>query len=522
MDGTRAPRGGNGTIARQLEESSLPRRHFLAIDLGAETGRAVVGTLSASQSSGRTISLAVAHRFANPTARIDGRLQWDLAGQWKQIKEGIRRSAQLAAAQGVKLAGIGVDTWGVDFGLIGPDGSVLGNPVHYRDERTIGLVEEAIRRVGRTEIFRATGIQFSPINTLYQLMATCRQQPELIAAAKSMLFMPDLFHYRLSGRMCTEYTIATTSQMYDVGAGRWAVGLLEKLELPSRLLQEVVPPGTMLGPLLDEVAIECDIAPIPIIAPAGHDTACAVAAVPAEGEDWCYISSGTWSLIGIELARPVIDERTQAFNLTNEGGVAGTVRLLSNIVGLWLLQECRRAFADEGKVYEYDELVGLAESPADPDEPLVNLEHAPLLNPGDMPGKIQRYCAKTGQQLPEKHGQIARCCLASLALSYRKTLRMLEEVVGRRISRIHIVGGGSQNDLLNQMTADACGCEVLAGPVEATAIGNILVQAMAIGEVTDLSAARRIVLNSFGVRRFEARDTARWDVAWGKYQALPV
>jgi len=489
-------------------------RNFLAFDLGAESGRAVVGKLS-----GGGLTLDEKHRFLNPTGRINGHLHWNLLAEWEELKIGLRKAAA-EGPSGERLAihGIGIDTWGVDYGLIGRDGDVLGNPFHYRDSRTDGTMERTFNRVSKEEIFKATGIQFMQLNTLFQLVASLEQTPHLLESAETLLFVPDLFNYLFTNVRKAEFSIVSTSQMYDPRRKSWATELLGKLKIPTRILPEIVPSGTVIGPLREDVAAECGAdRSIPVIAPAGHDTGSAVAAVPAEGGgDWCYISSGTWSLMGVELDEPIINDKSLSYNYTNEGGVGGKIRFLKNIMGLWLVQECRRYWLKEGHDHSYAELTQMA-SRARGLEPIISLDHAPFVSPGDMPLKIARFCRDTGQQPPVTRGDYVRACLDGLALTYRRTLEGLEDVLGRRISVIHILGGGSQNTLLNQMTADACNRPVVAGPVEATAIGNVLVQAMATGDVKSLDDARAIVRRSFDAKRYEPVNPKQWDAAYAKF-----
>lgn len=484
-------------------------RNFLAFDLGAESGRAIIGTLA-----GGRLTLEEKHRFANPNGKINGHLHWNLLAQWEELKAGLRKSA------GVPLAGIGVDTWGVDFGLLAANGEVLGNPFMYRDGRTDGIMDRAFKLVPKADIFAATGLQFMQFNSLFQLLALKEAGSPLLQIADKLLFVPDLFNYLFTGVKKAEFSIVSTSQMYDPRKKAWATGLLEKLGLPTSILPEVVPTGSILGPLLKDVAEECGVsADIPVIAPGCHDTASAVVAVPAESQSWCYISSGTWSLMGVEIADPIINEKTLRYNYTNEGGIGGSIRLLKNIMGLWLVQECRRQWLKEGREYSYAELTRLAAA-AQPFGPLVNPDHLPFLSPGEMPKKIVEFCRAKGQTPPSDPGQFIRCCNESLALTYRRTLEGLEDILGRKIGVIHIVGGGSQNELLNQMTADATGRSVVAGPIEATAMGNILVQAMATGEIKNLAEARAIVRNSSGLKRYEPKDAARWNEAYKRFQNL--
>jgi rhamnulokinase len=501
----------------------MPEKNFVALDLGAESGRAVLGTLSHGK-----LSLEERHRFPNPTGRMRGQLCWNLLAQWEEIKTGIRKAAVMDGREGETrkrpaLHGIGVDTWGVDFGLVGADGDVLGYPVHYRDARTEGMLEKAFAKVPREQIFETTGIQFMRLNTLYQLLAMREQHPRMLEAAETLLFIPDLFNFLLTGERKAEFSIATTSQMYDPRKKAWATELLRALDLPTRILPEIVPAGTVIGKLSREVAEECDIGRIPVIATAGHDTAAAVAAVPAEANakpgEWCYISSGTWSLMGVEIGEPIINAKSLGYNYTNEGGVGGKIRFLKNIMGLWLVQECRRHFAREGYEHSYSELTQMA-ARAKGFGAVIDPEYTPFVSPGEMPVKIEQFCKETKQRPPHTRGDFIRTCLESLALTYRKTLDGLEDVLGKKVGVIHIVGGGCQNELLNQMTADACQRPVVAGPIEATAAGNILVQAMATGEVKSLSDARTIVRNSFDVKRYEPKPDKKWDAAYEKYRQI--
>jgi len=499
----------------------MAAKNFLAFDLGAESGRALLGSISQGK-----LTLEERHRFPNPNGRMSGHFQWDLLAQLEQLKTGLRRAADRSRGDLSEIHGIGVDTWGVDFGLVGRDGDVLGNPFHYRDRRTDGVMERTFGRVSRQKIFDVTGLQFMQFNSLFQLLAMQEAKSQALDAAETLLFMPDLFNYLFTGVRKAEFSIASTSQLLDPRTGNWASALLDELGLPTRILPPIVPSGTVLGALSEDVAAECGVAgTIPVIAPACHDTASAVAAVPAAPAptgadvDWCYISSGTWSLMGVEIDKPIINDKALRYNYTNEGGVGGKIRFLKNIMGLWLVQECRRHWAREGSEHSYAELTQLAaRAPAfgavfDPD-------HKPFALPGEMPAKIDCFCAQTRQKSPATRGESVRACLESLALTYRRTIEGLQDVLGRKIAVIHIVGGGTQNELLNQMTADACARPVIAGPVEATAIGNILVQAMATGDVKNLDEARAIVRASFDVKRYEPTDTRRWDAAYGRYQEV--
>ena len=507
-------------LSSEANGVNMPRmaeRNYLAFDLGAESGRAVVGNLRHGK-----LTLLEKHRFANPTGRMNGHLVWNLLSQWEELKTGLRKAAIEQHGEdrtAVHLDGIGVDTWGVDFGLLTESGELLGNPLHYRDTATEGMMEQAMKIVPRKQIFEATGVQFMRFNSLYQLMAMKASNSTALKCAHTLLFMPDLFNFLFTGVRKAEFSIASTSQFYDPRKKAWATELLDALDLPKHILPEIVPSGTILGPLLKDIADECQVEQIPVIAPAGHDTASAVAAVPATGDDWCFISSGTWSLMGVEIPQPIVNDKSQKYNYTNEGGVGGSIRFLKNIMGLWLVQECRRHFNREGYEHTYAELTQMAER-CKPLETLIDPEYSPFLTPGEMPIKISEFCKKSGQRTPSLRGEFVRTCLDSLALTYRRTLEGLEDVLGRKIAVIHILGGGSQNTLLNQMTADACNRPVIAGPIEATAIGNILVQAMATGAVKSLAEARAIVRDSFDVKTFEPNHTSAWDDAYARYRKI--
>ncbi len=469
----------------------MPLR-LLALDVGAESGRAVVGNFDGSH-----LEIEEAHRFPNVPVRLGGTLYWDVLRLFGDIITGIRG----ARAQG-EIATIGVDAWGVDFGLLDARGRLVGNPVHYRDARTDGIVVRATQRTSREDIYAATGIQFMQINTLYQLLAMADSHDPDLDRAERLLLIPDLIHHFLSGSDVCEYTNATTTQCYDVARGTWAVELLDRLQIPTRLLPPVVQPGSVLGSLRAEVAAEVGGA-LRVVAPATHDTASAVAAtpLPADGSA-AFLSSGTWSLLGLELDRPTLSVAAREGNLTNEGGVAGTFRLLKNVMGLWLVQEARRAIASSGSSLAYEQLSALAEA-APQTSALVDPDDERFLRPGDLPSVVALYCAETSQETPPDPGSLVRVLLESLALKYSVVLRQLEAVSGRTIDTIHVVGGGSNNALLCQLTANTCQIPVLAGPSEATAIGNLIVQAIAVGELSSLAEARALVAASFPPRRYE-------------------
>jgi rhamnulokinase len=488
----------------------MAARNLLAFDLGAESGRALLGRFD-----GKRLTLEEKHRFANPNGRMNGRLHWNFLAQWEELKTGLRK----AVAGGTAIDAIGVDTWGVDFGFLDRNGDLLANPYMYRDAQTDGMLEKAFAKVPRAEIFEATGIQFMQLNSLYQMMALAERKSPLLEMAQTMLFVPDLFNYFFTGERAAEFSIATTSQMYDPRKRAWAMGMLERLGLPTHFLPKVVPSGTRLGNLRADVAAECGASgDIPVIAPGCHDTASAVAAVPVRGGDgdWCYISSGTWSLMGVETPQPIINEKSLRLNYTNEGGVAGDIRFLKNIMGLWLVQECRRQWLKDGQEFSYAQLTQMATA-ARPFAAVIDPDFKPFLSPGQMPQKVAEFCTKTGQPPPASTGEIVRTCLEGLALTYRKTIEGLEDVLGRKIGVIHIVGGGTQNELLNQMTADACNRPVVAGPVEATAIGNMLVTTIALGEISNLEEGRAVVRESFDVKHYEPKNVLAWEEAYGRY-----
>ena len=461
------------------------RPAFLAIDLGAESGRAVLGRFD-----GEKMDLEEVRRFPNVPVRLPDGLHWDVLRIFAEIKGGIAD----AVADAARIESLGVDSWGVDFALLDRDGALISNPYHYRDPRTEGMEERAVGRMPKDEIYGITGIQFMPINTLNQLLAM--EGSPLLGAAQTLLMIPDLIGYWLTGERACESTNASTTQLYDARSGEWSRDLLEKMGLPERIFAEIIPPGAHLGPLLPEVAEETGAkGGFPVTAVASHDTASAVVAVPAGGEDFAYISSGTWSLVGVELPEPSIAPEGMRANFTNEGGFGGTTRFLKNVMGLWILQECRRTWVREGREYSYEELTRLAQAePAS--RTLIDPDHPAFLPPGDMPSRIRAFCRETGQSPPEEPGALARCVLESLALKYRWVLERAEEITGRRTEVIHVVGGGAQSTLLCQLTADATRRPVRAGPVEATALGNLMVQAYARGYLGSLEEIRDSVRRS--------------------------
>jgi rhamnulokinase len=485
-------------------------RNLLAFDLGAESGRALVGKFD-----GAKLALDVVHRFPNGAVQTLDTLHWDVLRLYGEMVAGLRK----AHADHGELASMGVDTWGVDFAFLGRDGTLLGNPRHYRDPHTETIMDQAFLRVPRAEVFRQTGIQFMRFNSLFQILALMRDRSPPLAAAESMLFIPDLFNYWFTGIKVNEYTDASTSQMLNPATRTWAHDLIRSFGIPDKMLRTIIQPGTVLGPLRTTVANQAGVTPLPVIAPATHDTAAAVAAVPATGDSWAYISSGTWSLMGVEVKEPQTGDKALAFNFTNEGGVGGTIRLLKNIAGLWLVQECRRAWEREGKTYSYEELMKLPEA-APGQGSIVNPDDASFMLPPSMPAALCDFCRKTKQTVPADPGAIIRCALDSLALRYRWVLERLEELTGKRISTIHVVGGGCQNTLLCQLAADCCNRPVVAGPVEATALGNVLVQMIGLGLIKSLTEGREIIRRSFDVKTYEPRQPERWEERYRRFERL--
>ncbi len=495
-------------------------KKFLAFDLGAESGRAILGLFD-----GHKLSLEVVHRFPNGPVQTLEALHWDVLRLHAEMLNGLR----LCAGKVGSVDGIGVDTWGVDFALLGRGNTLLGNPRHYRDPHTEGVMEQAFAKVPRAEVYRKTGLQFMRFNSLFQLLALQRDRSPLLDVAESILFMPDLFHFFFTGVKANEFTDVSTSQLYDPTARTWAYDLVRAFGLPERMLGTIVQPGTVLGPLRPGIVSETGINPAQVVAPATHDTAAAVAAVPASepgglsprssSPRWAYISSGTWSLMGVEIAGPLLTDAALGYNFTNEGGVGGTIRLLKNIMGLWLVQECRRVWERQGKAHSYEELVRLAEA-ASPFASLVDPDDASFILPPSMPQALGEFCRRTGQPVPQEPGAVVRCALESLALRYRWVMERLEELTGGKLEVIHVVGGGSQNGLLCQLAADACDRPVVAGPVEATAIGNVLVQGLGLGVLGSLAEAREVVRRSFPVQTYEPREPGRWQEPYQRFLDL--
>jgi len=486
-----------------------PATAVAAVDLGASGGRVMMGTVG----RGQQLELQELHRFPNVPVRVLGTLHWDVLALFQGVLDGLGAAARAGAG----LASLGIDTWGVDYGLLDADGTLLGNPVHYRDTRTEGMAGQVLARVPAAELYAITGIQQLPLNTIFQLAAAAGT-PQL-AAARTLLMIPDLLAYWLTGQAGAEVTNASTTQLYDVRAQAWATSLMTRVGIPPGIFPPLRRPGDIIGELLPRITTETGLAtPVPVLAVGSHDTASAVAAVPAQGPGFAYISCGTWSLVGMELPGPVLSEASFKANFTNEAGIDGTIRYLRNVMGLWLLQESMRTWSARGTPADLDTLLAAAaEAPAlraviDPDDP-----H--FLTPGDMPGRIAHACRRTGQDPPADPGATVRCILDSLALAYRRTIAEVQELSGRHVDTVHIVGGGARNALLCQLTADACGLPVVAGPVEAAALGNVLVQARALGAAPDdLAGMRQLLRQTQNLHRFApSHGRARaWDEAAGR------
>ena len=473
---------------------------FAAVDLGASSGRVVLGHVDAQR-----LEIEEVHRFANVPVSVSGTLWWDVLGLFRETLAGVS-----AAARRTELASIGIDSWAIDYGLLDASGSLLGNPVHYRDPRTEGAVEQVLDVVSPEELYATTGIQLMPINTLFQLIA--EQRNPSFALARTLLLLPDLFGYWLTGNRGAELTNASTTQLLDIRSGRWATELATRLGLDPEILPPLRRPGDLVGSVLPAVAEQAALpAGVPVVAVASHDTASAVVALPAESDRFAYISCGTWALVGVELDKPILTEESRRANFTNEGGVDGTIRYLRNVMGLWLLQESERVWRASGWAGELAALLDEATG-VKPFRAVVDVDDHDFLAPGDMPARIARHCTRTGQPAPSTRAETVRCILDSLALAFRRTLREALDLSGRTADAVHLVGGGSRNELLCQLTADACGLPVVAGPAEAAALGNILVQARAAGAVDgDVSSMRRLVRNTQPLRRYEPwADDAAW------------
>ena len=486
----------------------MAKSSFLAFDIGASSGRAILGILENGK-----VELIEIHRFKNQMTQIQGHFYWNIFGLFEELKTGLRKCISEFKVQ---PDSVGIDTWGVDYALVTGEGQMTGLPFAYRDHRTDKAMEDFFKIHPKRETYLLSGIQFMQFNTLFQLFSSVQQNYSGLKIAESLLFMPDALNYLFSGIQKNEYTIASTSQLLKPGKAEWEPKLFDVAGIPQKLAGEIIQPGTILGNLLPEVLEETGSAPIPCIAVAGHDTASAIVSVPADGENWAYLSSGTWSLLGIESPVPLVSEKTLEMNFTNEGGVENTTRFLKNIMGMWLIQECKRIW-DTQSVMGWHEIVALSNN-VKPFKSLINPDDAGFLNPGNMPKAVQDFCAKTNQPVPQTKGEIARCIYDSLVLKYKYTIKQIESLTGKRVEKLHIIGGGAHNTIMNQLTADATGIPVFAGPTEATAIGNIMLQAKALGKVNSLAEIREIVGNSFEVIKYVPSPKLDWETAFKQFE----
>lgn len=483
--------------------------HVLAFDLGASSGRAMVGTLDRSAPEGPVLRLEEVHRFPNEPVRAGGHLYWDILRLLHELKQGFRK-----AAEGRTIESFGIDTWGVDYGLLGQDGELLGNPYHYRDSRTDNTVDKVHAIIGKDELFKSTGLQPLTFNTVMQLHAALEQGSVALKEARELLFVPDLLLYLLTGVKQSEYTIASTSQLLKAGSQEWDTELLGKLGIPADILPQVVMPGQVVGELTEDVRTELKLPAIRAVAVPEHDTGAAVVSVPVDTDEAVvYLISGTWSLFGTELPEPLLQPEVLQLGFSNEGGMGGTARTLKNIMGLWLIQECKRDWDQSGSGHSFAELVQLADK-APAFRSFINPDDLMFLPPGGMPERIQEYCRRTGQHVPSNQGEITRCIYESLALQYRLVLERLEKLTGNAYSRLNMMGGGIQNKLLCQMTASAIGRPVWAGPVEASSLGNVAAQLIALGEVADIKEARSLIKRSYPLDIYEPQDSQAWEDAF--------
>ena len=485
---------------------SKEKRQVLAFDFGASSGRAILGYLD----NGKIVMEEV-HRFSNDPVKIGDTLYWDTLRQFYEIKQGI-----LKAKRNGGFESLAIDTWGVDFGLLDKKDKLLENAVHYRDERTLGKQEEVFKEFSKSELYGATGIQFNDFNTIFQLYSLAKDRPELLERAETLLLTPDLFNFFLTGEKKTEYTMATTTQLFEAKNREWYKELFEVLGIKENIFPEVVPSGTIVGEIREDICQELGISATKVIAVAGHDTASAVVAVPAEEEDFVFISCGTWSLFGTELKEAIINETTYEMNVSNEGGYGNNYLFLKNIIGLWLAQESRRQWIREGKEYSFGELEKMALE-VSPFQSFIDPDASQFNSVGDIPGRIRAYCKETGQQIPETVGDIMCCINQSLAMKYRYTLEQIEKCTGKHYGAIHMIGGGIQSELLCQMTANACNRKVIAGPVEATALGNIAVQLITLGEIADVKQARKIIAESEVIHTYAPQNEEQWNLAYDKF-----
>ncbi|MGB5823168.1 MAG: rhamnulokinase family protein [Proteocatella sp.] len=487
----------------------MKEKRILAFDFGASSGRAMMGVYD-----GESITLEEIHRFSNDPVMVNGTMYWDILRLFHEIKQGIIKAGHCGGFES-----IGIDTWGVDFGLLDKSGNLLENPIHYRDERTKGMIEEGFKLLPKEVFYQETGNQFMEINTVFQLMSLIQKRPELMERADKLLMIPDLFTYMLTGIKKSEYSIASTTQLLDARSGNWSSKVREALGIRENLFTEIVPCGSVIGNLSSGICEELGVNPVPVIAVASHDTQSAMIAVPATEKDFIFISCGTWSLLGTEVDKPIIDIKSEKYNITNEGGYAQRISFLKNIIGLWLVQESRRQWIREGKEYSFQELEHMAGETEslrcyiDPDAP-------EFVTQGNIPKRIRSYCARTGQKVPESMGEIVRCINESLALKYRKALEEIQDCTGGKYETIYMVGGGTQSRLLCQLTANSCGRRVVAGPVEATILGNLVLQLVAKGDLENLEEARALIAHSSELETYSPQEQEKWEAEYKKFQEL--
>lgn len=481
-------------------------KKVLAIDFGASSGRAIIGEFD-----GEHITLNEIHRFSNDPVILGGTMYWDVLRLFHEIKQSLIKAKEYG-----EIDSLAIDTWGVDFGLIDADGRLIDNPVHYRDLRTAGMLDEAFKMIPRDKLYKATGNQFMEINTAFQLLSLVKNRPELLKRADKMLLMPDLFSYFLSGQIVAERSIASTTQLFDQISKDWSTDTAKAFGIDTKLFPQIVESGTVIGTLSPEICKELDIKPIKVISVCGHDTQSALVATPAKEKDFAFLSSGTWSLLGTELDEPIVDENSLRLNVTNEQGYAGKTSFLKNIIGLWLIQESRRQWIREGREFSFMELESLAKE-AEPFKCFIDPDAPEFTPAGNIPKRIKKYCEKTGQYIPQTVGEIMRCIYESLALKYRAAISELEACTGKRFKTLYMIGGGTKDRFLSSLTACSCGITVSSGPVEATAFGNIAIQLMTTGDIKDLDSAREIVRNSEKIYTYEPQNTKEWDEAYNRF-----
>ena len=484
----------------------MNEKRILAFDFGASSGRAIIGAFN-----GQKIALQEVHRFSNDPVSVGDTVYWDVLRLFYEIKQGISK-AVLAGG----FDSIGIDTWGVDFGLIDAEGKLMENPIHYRDKRTVGMIEEACKTIPKNKLYSITGTQFMELNTLYQLLSLKKNRPWMLERADKMLFMPDLLAYMLTGNQCAEFSIASTSQLLDISSGTWSDELLEAFDIPKRLLPDIVESGTVLGMLSNDICEECGAKSVPVISVCGHDTQSAITAVPCESGDFAFLSSGTWSLFGTELDKPIVNQKSLDINVTNEGGYGKSVGFLKNIIGLWLIQESRRQWRREGTEYSYADLEKAALA-AEPFQCFIDPDAPEFVPHGNIPRRVREFCQKTGQYVPETVGEVMRCIYESLAMKYKLTFSKLIECTGKNYPVIHVIGGGTKDTLLCQMTASSCNVPVAAGPVEATVMGNIAVQLLSDGSIGSISEARKIISDSSELKTYEPQGADEWEKAYADF-----